>query len=63
MIGWNAGGKSEQLVLQEQRRASGGAIQQARPVTGPLKVVRKKKKFINSYNEHNFAFVWYLQLN
>lgn len=43
MIGWDARGESEQLVLQEQRRASSGAVQRAGPVAGPLKVNRKEE--------------------
>lgn len=36
-----ARGKSEQLVLQDQRWASCGAAQRAGPKAGPLKVIRK----------------------
>lgn len=41
VISWDAGGESEQLVLQEQRRASCGTVQRAGPVTGPVKANRK----------------------
>ena len=36
VIGWNARGHSEQLVLQEQSRAACGTVQRAGPVTCPV---------------------------
>lgn len=58
VIGWNARGEREQLVLQEQRGSSCGTVLKAGPVAGPWRIDRKLEGVTDTYN-YLHAYVQY----